>query len=165
MLYQVQKCSMFFILCVFIFHIFIDRQLVFGVFFLKPTFLARHAMAHVIFMLRAWRPSVCLSVCLSVTLVDCDHTVQQKWNSAHFRIDRCLVYACMPKPTLTWYSVIPSMKTSGVGMENVDFYTSARHPTARVSRYLSIRWSSAAAVCSWWWISSPRVRHSAVWHR
>ena len=29
---------------------------------------------------------VCLSVCLSITLVDCDHVVQQKWKWAHERI-------------------------------------------------------------------------------
>jgi len=26
---------------------------------------------------------ICLSVCLSVMLVDCDHTVQQMWKLAH----------------------------------------------------------------------------------
>jgi len=31
------------------------------------------------------------SVCPSVTLVDCDRIVHQKWKSAHDRIGRCLL--------------------------------------------------------------------------
>jgi len=34
------------------------------------------------------------SVCPSVTLVDCDHAVQQKWKSAHDRIGRCPATVC-----------------------------------------------------------------------
>jgi len=32
------------------------------------------------------------SVCPSVTLSDCDHTLQQKWKWAHDGIGRCLGY-------------------------------------------------------------------------
>jgi len=35
---------------------------------------------------------VCCVVHLSITLVDCDHIVQQKWRSAHDGIGRCLGY-------------------------------------------------------------------------
>jgi len=33
-----------------------------------------------------------MSVCPSITLVDCDHTVQQKWNWSNNRIGLCLGY-------------------------------------------------------------------------
>jgi len=39
------------------------------------------------------RPSVsCPSVCLSVVLMDCDHTMQQRVEiSANYRIDQCIL--------------------------------------------------------------------------
>jgi len=39
-----------------------------------------------------YRHDVCPSVCLSITLVDCDHIVQQKVEWAYDRIGLCLSY-------------------------------------------------------------------------
>ena len=57
-----------------------------------PESDAKPALQHYSTLITSDYLSVCLSVCMSVTLVDCDHIVQQKWKWAHDRIVRCLGY-------------------------------------------------------------------------
>jgi len=60
-------------------------------------------------MLQVWRPSVCLFLCPPVTLVDCDHTVQQKWKWANKMIGPCLgfLYAeADPDRNILWSSIL-----------------------------------------------------------
>jgi len=64
-------------------------------------------------MLRAWRPSVCLSVRLSVTLVDCDRTLQQKVENGTWQdkwVGRCLGYLHVeadPDRIILWSRILP----------------------------------------------------------
>ena len=87
------------------------------------------------------RPSVRQSVCLSVTLVDCDHIVQEKIEMGTNRIDRCHIYlhSKADPDCNTIQSRIIQRKISGVWkMCNFPLRRQqSLHPTAHMSRYLS----------------------------
>ena len=89
---------------------------------------------HVTLMLRVWHlsVSVCLSVSLLVTLMDFDHTVQQKVE-INTRQDRlvtwCLGYLQMeadPDHSILW-SWIPLKKTSGVFLKCWVLHFGSKH--------------------------------------
>jgi len=71
---------------------------------------------------RTYAPNM-TSVRPSVTSVDCDHIVQQKWDWAHGRI--CVLVTCTRKPT---GNVISDHRDQR-GITNVKFCTS-NHPSA-----------------------------------
>jgi len=91
------------------------------------------------------RPSVTLSVRLSVTLVDCDHTVQQKAEIGP-RQDRSVSWrpACWSRSG-SFYPVIPDSTEEDSWVWKT--WTSALrwHPSAHMSRYLSVYWAYLVA--------------------
>ena len=90
-----------------------------------------------------------LSVCLSVTLVDCDHIVRQKVEICSWQ-DRSgsWILVCWSRPG-SYYPVIPNSTDEGWCCMKMWSFALQPHPTAHMSRYLSICWASYS---SFFWV-------------
>ena len=89
----------------------------------------------------SYEHDVCLSVCLSVTLVDCDRTVQQKMEIGSWqdRLVFCYPYAetqTHPDHTIPWSRILLTMTMCCIGKCGVLL------PMARMSHYFSMCWAS-----------------------